>query len=338
MNDNIEKLALWAVKHTDFSDAVINDLTSIDTRPELKTRLEEVRIARQKLEALKRLPVIEQRTQAWYDIRKSLLTASDLGQSLGRGKFGTRNDLLNKKSGLVQDNFNGNIAPLKWGTMFEPVALDCYRNRNLDIPVHEFGLLPHPTLKVFGASPDGITETGVMVELKCPWRRKIEHDGEVPDQYMLQIQGQLEVTDLEDCDYVECKLAAYSDEEEYIANVGDDEKRVDHGIVLEYDGLQYDYSPPYLTCTEAIWWYENFVEKKTDNEPNKTLLKVHYWKLMEIQIIRVKRDKPLFLELQPAIVKFWEDVEKLRESGEPIVKAKRVKKETKPVFMFDDDE
>ena len=69
------------------------------------------------------------------------------------------------------------------------------------------GLIIHNQYKHIGASPDGISDLGIMLEIKCPFKRKI--DGAIPEQYWMQIQGQLEVCDLEECDYLECKLWEY---------------------------------------------------------------------------------------------------------------------------------
>ena len=56
-----------------------------------------------------------------------------------------------------------------------------------------------------------------MLEIKCPFKRKI--NGSIPDQYWMQIQGQLEVCNLEECDYLECELSEYENETEFIEDV-----------------------------------------------------------------------------------------------------------------------
>ena len=66
-------------------------------------------------------------------------------------------------------------------------------------------LLDLSKFKIFGASPDGICDIdsppdyiGRMLEIKCPPRRKFTR--EVPKHYWMQMQGQLETCDLEECD------------------------------------------------------------------------------------------------------------------------------------------
>ena len=54
---------------------------------------------------LQKLPIIEQRSVEWYNVRNNLVTASDMGQALGVGKFGTVRDFYVKKSGYENDQF-----------------------------------------------------------------------------------------------------------------------------------------------------------------------------------------------------------------------------------------
>ena len=95
-----------------------------------------------------------------------MITASDLGQTLGDGKFGTPNQIFKKKCGYEEEvMFNNYIPPLKWGCMFEPIATDIYMKRQMTY-VYEFGIIQHPSISYFGASPDGITKEGIMLEIK----------------------------------------------------------------------------------------------------------------------------------------------------------------------------
>jgi hypothetical protein len=53
-----------------------------------------------------------------------------------------------------------------------------------------------------GGTPDGITDRGVAVEVKCPCYRGI-HPGYIPLRYWWQVQCQLEATGLSEADYME---------------------------------------------------------------------------------------------------------------------------------------
>lgn len=105
-----------------------------------------------------------------------------------------------KKCGHVP--FKGNIAT-RHGQKYEDVASNIY-SLLFNKKILEFGLLKHNDLHWLGASPDGITEDGIMLEIKCPYRRNIT--GIAPFYYWVQVQLQLEVCDLTFCDFLECIL------------------------------------------------------------------------------------------------------------------------------------
>lgn len=187
------------------------------------------------LERLLQARGIAQRTPEWYAARGELITASDAAQALNCAKFGNQKMFFAKKCGYEKEAFNPNVPPLKWGTMYEAVAAEAYERR-FGATLNEFGLLRHPDHDFLGASPDGINELGVMVEIKCPYRRKI--NGEVPMQYYYQIQGQLHVCGLHACDYMECEISEYEDWDalEQGADPAFEFKRAasgEHGFVLE---------------------------------------------------------------------------------------------------------
>ena len=92
--------------------------------------------------------------------------------------------------------------------MFEDMAIRCYKQINNNIPVHIFGIIQNKNIEHFGASPDGITDLGIMVEIKCPFSRQIKKDF-IPEKYYYQMQGQLAVCNLTECDYVECEFKIF---------------------------------------------------------------------------------------------------------------------------------
>ena len=190
------------------TSAVLGGTSERSVSPaELHERSATLERYRAQLERLKLDPGIAQRTPDWYAARQTMVTASDVAQALGCAKFGNQRSFFQKKCGLPEEQsaFDGSLPPLKWGVMFEPVAQNLYSALNGGSKVHEFGLLRHPTLSFVGASPDGITDAGIMLEIKCPWKRKIV-TGEVPMQYYYQIQAQLAVCELDECDYFECEF------------------------------------------------------------------------------------------------------------------------------------
>ena len=167
---------------------------------------------------LKKIKLPAQRTKEWYEFRQNRLTASDMGTVMGSNPYSNRNKLIAKKCGYDEPFFSS--PAIKHGIKFEDVAIHIYEKRN-NVSVHEYGCIPHPKIPHFGASPDGICDVnsvnkeyiGRMLEIKCPKSRVINEF--VPSYYELQVQGQLEVCNLELCDYLECSITEYSTIDEF---------------------------------------------------------------------------------------------------------------------------
>ena len=94
-----------------------------------------------------------------------MLTASDAATAIGVNKYDTPEGLLLKKCGLGE-KFTGNAAT-RHGELYEDEARILYEQRHNEV-VHEIGLCPHPVHKWLGGSPDGVSESGKLVEIKCP--------------------------------------------------------------------------------------------------------------------------------------------------------------------------
>ena len=141
----------------------------------------------------------EQRSEAWLKLRGNMLTASDAASAIGTNSYQTPDDLLLKKCGLGE-KFTGNEAT-EWGTKMEPVAIEMFEEQSGE-KVNELGLIPHPEHSWLGGSPDGLTDSNCLVEIKCPMRRKII-PGPVPLHYQAQIQLCMEIMDVESCFFVQ---------------------------------------------------------------------------------------------------------------------------------------
>ena len=156
-------------------------------------------------------PGIPQRTPEWYAARETMVTGSELASATAPAQ--QRQFFQRKLAGPEGWNDLKDKPAIKWGVKYEPVACELYERRT-GARVHEFGLLPHRTIQGFGASPDGISDLGIMLEIKCPFTRVIT--GEVPHAYYNQIQAQLDTAGLRECDFLECKLAEYAGPEEFL--------------------------------------------------------------------------------------------------------------------------
>jgi len=154
----------------------------------------------------------EQRTPAWYDRRKTLMTASNVAAALYIKPFASfqgcpRQEAIKQ---IVYGTFKGNVAT-RHGQAHEDWVRDRF-DEIMGTKTEEFGLLVHADvhgpengLSWLGASPDGITDTGALVEIKCPYRRVITD--EIPHHYVPQCLVQMEVCDLPLCYFVEYQPA-----------------------------------------------------------------------------------------------------------------------------------
>ena len=147
------------------------------------------------------LPKHEQRSDEWYALRKQKLTASDLATALGMNPYQSRHDLVYKKSGGAE-SFFGNAAT-KHGQKYEDKAIEIY-SKQYGVKSYDFGLIPHPSIDFLAGSPDGITNTGILLEVKCPLKRVII-PGVIPHYYIPQMLLCMECTDLNECHFIQYK-------------------------------------------------------------------------------------------------------------------------------------
>ena len=140
------------------------------------------------------IPQFEQRTPEWYQQRENAITASDIPTVLGENSYKTPWNLLVDKCNANPKPFVGNSAT-QWGNHYEDIAIDKYSER-YNKKVLSFGLLLHKDYPWLGGSPDGITTDGILLEVKCPIKRKIVM-GEVPHHYLSQVLLNLEICNLE---------------------------------------------------------------------------------------------------------------------------------------------
>lgn len=147
----------------------------------------------------------------WFNERIGYLTASKMKDVLAVLKNGqpakARQDLLNR---LVAERLTDSVEPnfvstaMQHGIDTEPYAMEAYCAHTKAI-VHQCGFLAHPTIKYFGASPDGLIRDDGLVEFKCPntathirWMM----DAVVPEEHKPQMLAQMACTGREWCDFV----------------------------------------------------------------------------------------------------------------------------------------
>lgn len=275
----------------------------------LKERLETIKSNKKIVKKLLKIPKIEQKSQEWYLIRQNLITASDFAQALGQGKFGNQTDIIKKKVRPNDESAASFSNPFfKWGNMFEPVANDIYSKMHFDVKIYEFGLLQHKKLSFFGASPDGISETGIMLEIKCPYKRKIESGGEVPKQYYYQIQGQLEVCELTECDYFECQFQLFNTIDEFYNSFGDNTIK---GVIIEIPcitgGSRYEYSQIIMGHNNKDVTLDE-IKNWIDDNTNEEFIDIKLWYLDTYNLKRVSLDKQFVDEKLKGLKEVWDKI------------------------------
>jgi putative phage-type endonuclease len=140
----------------------------------------------------------DQKSEEWLSLRGTMLTASDVATALGDNPYEKPSSLILKKCG-VPSEFKGNDAT-RHGEKYESIARDLYCEKTGEI-AHDLGLVQHQEIKWLGGSADGVTESGKLLEIKCPMSRKIEN--KVPKHYLPQLQILMEVLNLEECDFIQ---------------------------------------------------------------------------------------------------------------------------------------
>jgi len=154
--------------------------------------------------------MIEQGTDEWFAARIGKVTASRVADVLAKTKTGYSTTRDNYMAQLVCERLTGQKgdsftnAAMQWGTETEPLARLSYEVSQ-NVLVDEVGFIPHPSILMSGASPDGLVGDDGLLEIKCPnTATHIETllSESVPTKYYTQMQFQLACTGREWCDFV----------------------------------------------------------------------------------------------------------------------------------------
>lgn len=148
-----------------------------------------------------------QRTPEWYSIRRELLTASDAASALDIKPYASyrgssRAELMRKKL----DNAPVDNMFVAHGQKYEDEAR-AWAASAMGETVLDVGLVRHDTLAWLAASPDGVTTSGKLMEIKCPLKRDII-PGRIPGHYWPQVQVQMECCDIDVTVFVQYKPAS----------------------------------------------------------------------------------------------------------------------------------
>lgn len=154
---------------------------------------------------------MEQRSPEWFAARCGKVTASRLYDVMARTKSGYAASRQNYMAELICQRLTGkpeegftNAAMMR-GTELEPVAREMYALNEFDAVISVVGLIDHPTIAGFAASPDGLVNDDGLIEIKCPntWTHLQTLKTGVPKrQYLLQMHAQMMCTGRKWCDFV----------------------------------------------------------------------------------------------------------------------------------------
>lgn len=153
--------------------------------------------------------MIEQRSEAWFKQRKHKITGSNIGAAIGVNPWKTPDDLIRqmvREYHGAESEFVGNIAT-EHGQLHEPLAQMNYQILTGNF-VEECGFFEHPEYGWLGASPDGLVNDDVVLEIKAPFglRNKTGDDlvfKTAADQphYYAQMQMEMGVTERKVCHF-----------------------------------------------------------------------------------------------------------------------------------------
>ena len=302
-----------------------------------------------KIEKLQSVYQPIQRTPEWYAFRNNLVTASNIWKIFG--SEANYNSLICEKchpdvqipsitldksvddddTPALAESKNVNVeSPLHWGVKYEPLSVAIYEYRNKCV-VGQFGCIQHPRISCLGASPDGIVvspesdDYGVMLEIKNVVNREITG---VPSMaYWIQMQVQMEVCDLDDCNFIETQFKEYPEavttadddaETKFYAGIPD---YLYNGVILYFVKRDFvDNSPKYvympldtpLTKPAIEAWVS---EKKRELANTHVLFRRIYWYCDRFSCVLVKRNRDWFSAAEPRIRDFWHIVVKERADG-----------------------
>ena len=286
-----------------------------------------------KLRLLNNAPSSQQRTQEWYETRYGLLTASNVWKAIGTEA--QQNQLIVEKcqpfeqfkEECARHNNLSSDNPMAWGQKYEAITALIYERKNRT-KLGEYGCIVHPEWQFLGASPDGINIDpesslyGRMVEIKNIVNREI--DGVPLDAYWVQMQIQMEVCDLDECDFVETRIKEYPTKTDFL--LSDNPWR---GVILSFvpritiESTMNMQNRSNIKSFHEYYLLENdphtietwIQSKREEHVKDFVLSNTTYWGLDQYSCVLVKRNRVWFNEAIPYIERLWHIIEKERITG-----------------------
>ena len=155
--------------------------------------------------------VIPANTPQWVAARRGILTASRMADAMCVRKDGTpsasRESLLyelwaERETETVTDRFV--TAAMQWGIDNEAAAVSAWTRLQGELP-DVAGLVLHPTIPQFAATPDRFVGDDGLLEVKCPTtptHLRYLREGKLPADYAPQVHAQLACTGRAWCEFI----------------------------------------------------------------------------------------------------------------------------------------
>jgi putative phage-type endonuclease len=249
----------------------------------------------------------QQRTTEWFATRGEMLTASEIVKACVDATPAMKHDIIMSKLSSRSSEGSG-ARSLIWGTRFEQIAKDIYCFLNPGIEIVDTTCIPHPEYSFLGASPDGILRSSDsthplhnrLIEIKCPISRVV--DGTISNQYMCQMQLQMECTRISKCEFVEMKFKelTYSDWVDSKAQFKSFFAVTDSGDVI-YKHFKDPRDVP-------TWRADMFTDMEDDH-------RLFYWAIVNIDHQTVDHDPNWLLKNIDSFKQVWDSVVQHRALG-----------------------
>ena len=272
------------------------------------------------IDYIRSIPQPDQRTEEWYLFRHNLITASSAWMIFDSPA--AKNRIIYEKCKPLESTKFGKTnvdSAFHWGQKYEPLSVMVYEY-NYNTKIEDFGCIKDSTYSFLGASPDGINTDensplfGRMLEIKNPISRIIT--GTPKKDYWIQMQLQMAVCDLNECDFLETKFEEYENEDEFQQD-GSFYETIDgklKGIILYFDfngNPYYVYAPLRLEKEEYTKWEKEQFTLHSD----KLWVRTIHWKLETYSCILVLRNCLWFQTAIQKIEDTWKIIEDERVTG-----------------------
>ena len=157
---------------------------------------------------------MEQRSAEWFSARLGKVTASKVDDVMVKVRNGESTYKRKYRMQLVTERLTNKVVPvfmnsaMAHGVEFEDKARVEYANKMkllIGKDVREVGFIDHPTIKMAGASPDGLVGLNGLIEIKCPQpmtHTETLQTGVIAKKYIHQMQWQMACTGKKWCDFV----------------------------------------------------------------------------------------------------------------------------------------